>query len=59
MPPSSDESVADSRRAILLTMDPVVNECRPHGGSNRPCGYEEDKVTVRESEAAIIRIIVA
>lgn len=59
MPPSSAESVADSRRRILLTMDLVANEGRPHGGSNRPFGYEKDKVTVRESEAVIIRIIVA
>ncbi len=59
MPPSSAESVADPRRAILLTMDLRANEGRPHGGSNRPFGYEADKVTVRESEAAIIRIIVA
>ena len=28
-------------------MDLRANEGRPHGGSNRPFGYEADKVTVR------------
>ena len=44
-------------RRILLTMDLIAGEGRPHGGSNRPFGYENDKVTVRESEAVVIRTI--
>ena len=31
---------------------------RPNGGNFRPFGYESDRVTVRESEAAIIRDLV-
>lgn len=46
------------RRQILNTMDLVAGEGRPHGGSNRPFGFEEDKVTIRESEAGVIRKIV-
>jgi len=30
----------------------------PHGGPQRPFGYEADKVTVRESEAAVVRQMV-
>lgn len=32
---------------------------RPHGGSHRPFGYDDDKVTVREDEAAVVRVLVA
>lgn len=32
---------------------------KPNGGALRPFGYEEDKVTVRESEARIIRRLVS
>lgn len=31
----------------------------PHGGGNRPFGYEADQLTVREAEADVIREIVA
>lgn len=27
----------------------------PHGGSNRPFGYAEDRITIREPEAALVR----
>jgi len=32
---------------------------RSHGGSNRPFGYETDRVTVVAAEAAVIRTVVA
>ena len=50
---------AQSRRRILRTMDLLADEGRPHGGSNRPFGFEADKVTVRESEAMVVRAIAA
>ena len=31
----------------------------PHGGSFRPFGYAEDKITVREDEAVVVRELVA
>ena len=27
----------------------------PHGGGTRPFGFEDDRVTIRESEAVLIR----
>ncbi|WP_414056445.1 recombinase family protein [Prescottella equi] len=36
----------------------IAEQGRPHGGSNRPFGYEEDRITIRESEATIIRQLV-
>lgn len=32
---------------------------KPNGGANRPFGYERDRVTIRDAEAAIIREVVS
>ncbi|MGO4594892.1 recombinase family protein [Leifsonia sp. 2TAF2] len=32
---------------------------KPNGGANRPFGYESDRVTIRDGEAAIIREVVS
>lgn len=37
----------------------IAEAGRPGGGGNRPFGYEQDRVTVIESEAAIIRDVAA
>lgn len=50
---SARKSERIKRRALQL-----AEQGKPHGGSNRPFGYEEDRITIRESEAAIIRQLV-
>ena len=30
----------------------------PHGGSNRPFGFEEDRITIRPDEAEVVRVLV-
>lgn len=54
---AAHESATKSRR-VRRKMDEVAAAGRPHGGSRRPFGYEDDCITVRESEAAIIRTLV-
>lgn len=49
---------ARKRARILRKIEQNVAAGRPNGGANRPFGYEDDKVTVRESEAVIIRTVV-
>ena len=51
---AANESDAKSRR-VQRTMLQRAEQGQPHGGSSRPFGYESDKVTVRESEARVIR----
>jgi site-specific DNA recombinase len=51
---AANESDAKSRRQ-RRKMDELAQQGQPHGGAYRPFGYDEDKVTVRESEAKIIR----
>jgi len=36
-------------------MDEVAAQGRPHGGSVRPFGYEQDRITVNRTEAKVIR----
>ncbi len=55
---AAEESTAKSRR-VRRKLDDVAAAGRPHGGYQRPFGYESDKITVRESEAAVVRQIVA
>lgn len=40
---------------IRRKMEEVAAAGLPHGGSNRPFGYDEDRITIRESEAALVR----
>ena len=53
---AANESDAKSRR-VRRKMDEVAQSGRPHGGANRPYGFEDDKVTVREAEAHTIRTL--
>lgn len=55
---AANESAAKSRR-VKRKMEQVAAEGRPHGGSNRPYGFEDDKVTIRLDEAEVIRQLVA
>lgn len=54
---AANESASKSRR-VRRKMEEVAASGRPHGGSRRPFGYEDDKVTVRPDEAAIITQLV-
>lgn len=49
---------ARKRARILRKIEQNVAAGKPNGGANRPFGYEDDKVTVRESEAQVIRAVV-
>ncbi|MBF6558315.1 MAG: recombinase zinc beta ribbon domain-containing protein [Acidimicrobiales bacterium] len=40
-------------------MEQVAAEGRPHGGSRRPFGFEDDKITHRPTEVALVRLLVA
>lgn len=51
---AANESDAKSRR-VRRKMEDLAVQGRPHGGANRPFGYEADKVTLRPDEATIIR----
>ena len=53
---AANESDAKSRR-LRRKMDEIAQTGRPNGGGNRPYGFEADKVTVRESEAQVIRTL--
>lgn len=51
---AANESASKSRR-IRRKLDEVAASGRPHGGSRRPFGFEDDRITHRPDEAAIIR----
>jgi len=51
---AANESASKSRR-VRRKLDEVAAAGRPHGGKFRPFGFEPDKVTIRESEAVIVR----
>lgn len=55
---AANESARKSER-VKRKMLQNVEAGLPHGGSNRPFGYEEDRVTIRESEAKVIREVAA
>ena len=55
---AAHESASKSRR-IRRKMDENAANGRPHGGSRRPFGFEEDRVTIRPDEADVIRDMVA
>jgi site-specific DNA recombinase len=54
---AANESARKSAR-IKRKIQQNVEQGRPNGGAQRPFGYEPDKVTVRESEAEVIRVLV-
>ena len=55
---AANESDSKRRRG-RRKMRELAEAGRPNGGGPRPFGYEADKVTVREPEAAIIRQLAA
>lgn len=55
---AANESARKSER-VKRKLQQNVEAGLPHGGSTRPFGYEDDRVTVRESEAKIIREVAA
>ncbi|MDP1795053.1 MAG: recombinase family protein, partial [Acidimicrobiales bacterium] len=55
---AANESASKGRR-VRRKLDEVAAAGRPHGGSRRPFGFEDDRITHRPDEAAIIRTIAA
>lgn len=55
---AAKESANISKR-VARKMEQVAAEGRPHGGSTRPFGYAEDKITVIPEEAEVYRTLVA
>ena len=55
---AADESRSKSRR-IKRKLDEVAASGRPHGGSRRPFGFEDDRITHRPVEADVIRTLTA
>jgi DNA invertase Pin-like site-specific DNA recombinase len=55
---AANESASKSRR-VRRKLDEVAAAGRPHGGSTRPFGYEDDKLTIREDEATVVRALAA
>ncbi len=55
---AASESASKGRR-IRRKLDDVAAAGRPHGGSRRPFGFENDRITHRPDEAAIIRTLAA
>lgn len=51
---AANESATKSRR-VKRKMDQNAEAGRPHGGYRRPFGYADDKITVREDEAQVVR----
>src|SRR5580704_669284 len=54
---AANESGKKSER-IKRKMEQVAAEGRPHGGSRRPFGFEDDKITHRPPEVALLRQLV-
>lgn len=55
---ANKESRQKSRR-IARKHDELAADGKPSGGGARPYGFEDNKITVRESEAAVIREVAA
>lgn len=51
---AANESASKSRR-VRSKMRQVAESGMPHGGSNRPFGYEADAITINRREARIIK----
>lgn len=51
---AANESESKSRR-VRRKMVEVAQSGRPHGGSHRPFGFEDDRITHRPAEAKIIK----
>ncbi len=55
---AANESDSKSRR-VKRKLDEVAAAGMPHGGSRRPFGFEDDKITHRPDEADVIRTVTA
>lgn len=55
---AANESASKSRR-VKRKLDEVAAAGLPHGGSNRPFGYEDDRITIRPDEAEALRTVAA
>ncbi len=55
---AAGESATKSRR-VRRKLDEVAAAGMPHGGSRRPFGFEDDRITHRGDEAAVIRTLTA
>jgi site-specific DNA recombinase len=55
---AANESAVKSRR-ISRAYEQRAAEGKPHGGSNRPFGFQDDKITHKPVEVRIIRQLVA
>jgi DNA invertase Pin-like site-specific DNA recombinase len=51
---AANESAAKSRR-IRRKLEQVAESGMPHGGSTRPFGYQQDRITIDKAEAKVIR----
>ena len=51
---AANESATKSRR-VKRKMDQNAEAGLPHGGYRRPFGYADDKITLREDEAQVVR----
>ena len=54
---AAQESAAKSRR-LRRKHEDIAARGMPNGGSMRPFGWEEDRMTIRETEAAVLRDLV-
>ncbi|TFD69926.1 recombinase family protein [Cryobacterium gelidum] len=54
---AANESARKSAR-INRKIQQNVEQGKPNGGAHRPFGYDRDKLTIRESEAEVVREIV-
>lgn len=54
---AANESASKSRR-VRRKLDDVAASGMPHGGSNRPFGFADDKITIRPDEAQVIKTLV-
>ncbi len=55
---AANESASKSRR-VRRKLDEVAAAGRPHGGHYRAFGYEDDRITVKEDEAEVVRAVTA
>lgn len=51
---AANESDSKRRRIARKSLE-IAESGRPHTGGTRPFGYQDDRVTIRESEAVVIR----
>lgn len=55
---AANESASKSRRVSRRLLE-NAEAGRPHGGSHRPFGFDDDRITHRPDEAAVIRTLAA